>query len=131
VVALLAAGENVSVRPVLSVPSSARTDWSAWLRRQPTGTVVAHVPFPAGFTPRDYEVETRRMFAQIYHQKPLVNGYSSYFPAQRGPGGRVIPAYLVFQLEMAREFPNYRLLCTLTRGVRANTLVVDRGWLAS
>jgi hypothetical protein len=59
------------------------------------------------------------MFAQMDHGKPIVNGYSSYFP----------PGYTQFQFEMMRSFPNQDLLCSLSKGLQVNTLVADQDWL--
>jgi hypothetical protein len=128
-VALAAAAENLSRTPLVRVESDG-TPVVAWLKSLPPGTAVAHVPFPAGVHVSDYELEARRMLAQTAHHKPLVNGYSGYFPVARGPNGEVVPSYTIFQLAMAREFPSYRLLCTLTRSLRARVLVADRPWLA-
>jgi hypothetical protein len=117
---LLACLENLTVpNPVFRIPVSPQTAWTAWLRAQPAGTVVAHIPFPNGLHVADYEIEGWRLFHQIDHHQPLVNGYSGYFPPEYGP----------FQLAMAREFPNQNLLCTLNKGLQVDTLVVDRSWL--
>jgi hypothetical protein len=121
-VAGLALVEYLSVPvPLLAIPAPPHTAWSAWLRDQPDRTAVAHVPFPAGTKVADYEGEAWRMFAQIDHHKPIVNGYSGYFP----------PDYTPFQLEMAQEFPNHALLCLLNKGLRVDTLVVDQPWLGT
>ena len=42
----------------------------------------------------------------------------------------VVPTYLQFQLAMAQQFPEERLLCVLGAGLGINTLVVDAGWQA-
>jgi hypothetical protein len=119
---LLAGAENLTVPvPLASVPSTPRTAWTTWLRAQPEDTVVAHVPFAAGIRVQDYEIDAWRMFAQIDHHKPIINGYSGYFPAD----------YTQFQLDMAGQFPDPALLCTLNKGLKVNTLVVDQGWLAT
>ncbi|MCA1844454.1 MAG: hypothetical protein LC792_14945 [Actinobacteria bacterium] len=122
--------ESLSLPPLVAVARTPRTAWTTWLRHQPPGSAVAHVPFPAGFTVGRYEVEARRMFAQIDHHQPLVNGYSGYFPVARGRDGRVVQAYLDFQLQMALTFPNDRLLCVLVNGLHADLLAVDTDWLA-
>jgi hypothetical protein len=129
---LFAVAENVSVPArLVQVPSSTRTDWADWLRAQPEGTVVAHVPFPAGLHVSDYEVDAWRMFAQIDHQKPIVNGYSGNFPQARTPLGLVVPIYTRFQLAMTQQFPSEQLLCIMDRSLDVNTLVVDQEWMAS
>ena len=127
---VLAAAENVSIPLRLTtVPLSTHTEWADWLRDQGPDTVVAHIPFPAGLHVSDYEVEAWRMFAQIDHQKPIVNGYSGNFPQLRSPLGAVVPVYTQFQLAIAQQFPTEQLLCILQRSQDVNTLVVDRGWL--
>jgi hypothetical protein len=127
--ALLAAAENVCV-PVLltAVPRSARAPWTAWLRAQPEGTAVAHVPFPAGILASEYEIEARRMLAQTFHHKPLVNGYSGAFPQERLPDGRADATYTRFQLAMARDFPTLPLLCTLQHALAATHVVAERAY---
>lgn len=130
-VGLFAAVENLCVPvPLTPLPASPQTSWTAWLRDEPSSTVVAHVPFPAGVHVSDYEIEAWRLFAQIDHHKPVVNGYSGYFPQARTPDGYVIPTYVNFQLAMAEEFPSVPLLCSLSKGLGANVLVVDQDWLA-
>lgn len=118
---LLGALENLSVSaPLIALPSTPGTAWTAWVRTHDERAVIAHVPFPAGLHVSDYEREAWRMFAQIHHRKPIVNGYSGYFP----------PGYTRFQLEMAREFPNANLLCGLNKRLGVNRLVIDQAWLA-
>jgi hypothetical protein len=121
VLALAGAAENLSVpQGLVAVPESPRTAWTEWLKSRGDLTAVAHVPFPAGLKVKDYEVEAWRMYAQIDHGKPIVNGYSGYFP----------PGYTDFQLDMALRFPAADLICELNRGLEVDTLVVDRAWLA-
>jgi hypothetical protein len=130
VVGLLAALENLSLQPSLvGVPADVRAPWTNWLAAQPTSTVVAHIPFPAGVHVSDYEIETWRMLGQIRHHKPIVNGYSGYFPQTLLPNGQIIPSYNQFQLGMAELFPDRATLCTLSKGLGVNTLVVDRSWI--
>lgn len=47
----------------------------AWLREQPEVRALVEVPFAEPFR------ELAAMYAQRFHGKPLVNGYSGYFPA--------------------------------------------------
>ena len=129
-VGLLAAIENLSVqRALAAVPPMDRAGWASWLRDQPDPTVVAHIPFPSDVHVAAYEVETLRMLAQIEHHKPLVNGYSGYFPQRVAPNGEIVPTYTQFQLAMAEQFPDYAGLCVLSKGLGVNTLVIDQGWL--
>ena len=117
---LVAAAENLA-SPGLLVPTPAnpRTAWTSWLREQPGKLIVAHVPLPRGLHVSDYEVETWRMFAQIDHQRPMMNGYSGYFPS----------GYGLFQVDMDQNFPSDRLLCMMAFGMGVNTLILDRPYL--
>jgi hypothetical protein len=129
---LLAAAENLSVpAPLVRVRDPDRTPWVSWIRGHPERRVLVHVPFPDGRTVTDYEIEARRLVAQTVHGRPIVNGYSSFFPVARDRRGRVFPAYAIFQLDMARDFPAYDLICVLGMSLRADTLVADGGWLAA
>ncbi|HEX6288681.1 MAG TPA: hypothetical protein VFZ66_05790 [Herpetosiphonaceae bacterium] len=128
---LLGAVENLSSQGgLVPMPPNAQNGWTAWLRDQPDTTVVAHIPFPAGLHVAAYESETWRMLGQMEHHKPIVNGYSGYFPQIKGPNGEIVPVYTQFQSMMAERFPDYVGLCTLNKGLGVNTLVVDRQWLA-
>jgi len=121
VLGLLAAVENLSVpAPLLPVPRTPGTAWTAFLAAQPPGTVVAHVPFPAGGDVSDLAIETRRMFAQIAHRQPLVNGYASNFPALNRE----------FMFAMGSAFPSPLLACALHSVLGAELLSVDQAWLA-
>jgi len=129
---LLAAAENLSLPArLVTVPPTPSTAWADWLHEQPGDTVVAHVPFPDGLHVSDYEIEAWRMFAQIDHQKPIVNGYSGNFPQTHTPFGAIIPIYTQFQLAMAQQFPTEQLLCIMDRSQDVNTVVIDRDWLAT
>jgi hypothetical protein len=117
---VLAAGENLASPGVLvPTPATPRTAWTSWLREQPGKLIVAHVPLPRGLHVSDYEVEAWRMFAQIDHHRPLLNGYSGYFPS----------GYGTFQVDMDRNFPSDRLLCMMAFGLGVNTLILDRLYL--
>jgi hypothetical protein len=117
---VLAATENLASPGVLvPTPATPRTAWTSWLREQPGRLVVAHVPLPRGLHVSDYEVEAWRMFAQIDHHRPLLNGYSGYFPS----------GYGTFQVDMDQNFPSDRLLCMMAFGMGVNTLILDRPYL--
>ena len=117
---VLAATENLASPGVLvPTPATPRTAWTTWLREQPGNLIVAHVPLPRGLHVSDYEVETWRMFAQIDHHRPLLNGYSGYFPS----------GYGTFQVDMDQNFPSDRLLCMMAFGMGVNTLILDRPYL--
>jgi hypothetical protein len=117
---VLAAAENLASPGVLvPTPATPRTAWTNWLRRQPGKLIVAHVPLPGGLHVSDYEMEAWRMFAQIDHRRPMLNGYSGYFPS----------GYGTFQVDMDQNFPSDRLLCMMAFGMGVNTLVLDRPYL--
>jgi hypothetical protein len=118
---LLAAAENLSLpAPLLAVPRSPRTAWTAFVAAQPTGTVLAHVPFPAGPDVEDFAVEAWRLYAQLDHGQPLANGYASNFPA----------VYREFMFAMGAAFPKQILACALRTVFHADLLVVDQSWLS-
>ncbi|HKI00941.1 MAG TPA: hypothetical protein VKK31_03075 [Thermoanaerobaculia bacterium] len=120
VLGVLAATENLASPGVLvPTPATPRTAWTSWLREQPGKLVVAHVPLPPGLHVSDYEVEAWRMFAQIDHHRPLLNGYSGYFPS----------GYGTFQADMDQNFPSDRLLCMMALGMGVNTLILDGPYL--
>ena len=117
---VLAAAENLASPGVLvPTPASPRTAWTSWLREQPGKRIVAHIPLPHGLHVSDYEMETWRMFHQIDHHQPLMNGYSGYFPS----------GYGTFQVDMDQNFPSERLLCMMALGFGVNTLVLDRPYV--
>jgi hypothetical protein len=82
--------------------------------------VIAHVPFAAGGDVDQLAVEAWRLFDQIDHGQPLVNGYASHFPA--------LHRELLFA--MAASFPDHTLACGLRRVFGADLLAVDQFWLA-
>jgi hypothetical protein len=119
VVAALAIAENLTLPlPLSAIPTSPQTAWTQWVRDQPDGMVIAHIPFAAGTTVQEHELDAWYMFAQMDHGKPIVNGYSGWFP----------PGYTPFQLEVAKLFPQHGLLCTLNKGLLVNTLAIDTTW---
>jgi hypothetical protein len=120
VLGVLAAAENLASPGVLvPTPATPRTAWTAWLREQPGKLIVAHVPLPPGLHVSDYEMEAWRMFAQIDHHRPLLNGYSGYFPS----------GYGTFQADMDQNFPSDRLLCMMAFGLGVNTLILDNSYV--
>ncbi|WP_373650800.1 hypothetical protein [Schlesneria sp. DSM 10557] len=56
--------------------------WVIWLRDQgEPGAGVACLPFPTGYQVSDYEQTTLWMYWGTFHGRPLLNGYSGFFPA--------------------------------------------------
>lgn len=84
VLALLLVGEQWPRTGPIQVMPAAETEppWLQWVRRR-TGAddVFAFFPFPQGRRARDYAVTAQWMYWQTFHWRPMVNGYSGYFPA--------------------------------------------------
>jgi hypothetical protein len=67
---LSAAPDRVAWRP-----------WLAWIDQHvPAQAALVHLPVPASERVADYEETAREMLLATAHGRPLVNGYSSYFP---------------------------------------------------
>ena len=115
----MALAENFSLpQPLNNLPKPFSPPWVTWIKSHGGSQILGHVPFPAGFHVSDYQIETERMLAQIIHRKPLVNGYSGYFP----------PGYARFQLDMAKNFPSSFLICFLGNELQVDTLIIDLQW---
>ena len=84
-----------------------------FLRHQPDG-IVAHFPMPRGF--RLPGLEPRYVFGSTFHWKPLVNGYSGYYP----------PSYLR-RLRAVENFPDARSIEFL-RSERVRYLVLHEAF---
>ncbi len=55
--------------------------WSLWLRdHSDKGDAVICLPFPTGYTVGDYQETAVWMYWGTMHHRPLVNGYSGFFP---------------------------------------------------
>ena len=91
------------------------TAWSTWLRDEtPPGSVVAGLPMPETGTAADYASTTRLMVRSLHFRRPIVNGYSGFFP----------PRYRQLRVA-AREFPSPETIRELwLLGTRY--LVIDR-----
>jgi hypothetical protein len=58
-----------------------RPAWVDWLiENTAENDVIAHLPFPAGSDLPYYEPTTDAMIWQMRHRRPMVNGYSGFFP---------------------------------------------------
>lgn len=67
---------------IYEIPSRAVVPaWVHWLREnsEPDDAVVC-LPFPTGYNVRDYEVTAAWMYWGTLHRRPLINGYSGFFP---------------------------------------------------
>jgi hypothetical protein len=55
--------------------------WLEWIESEtPEDAVFAFIPFPKGRSVGDYEGTAHWMYWQMRHARPMVNGYSSFFP---------------------------------------------------
>jgi hypothetical protein len=59
---------------------SAHDGWVKAVRDAEPGRSVVCFPFAAGNSVRDFELTTLWMYGAMFHGRPLVNGYSGYFP---------------------------------------------------
>ena len=91
-------------------------DWARWLATQPEGAVVM-LPFNASGKASDFEDTTVGMVLSLFHGKPLVNGYSGFFPY----GYRVTR-------EILEGFPSEEGMARL-RKLGVVYVVTERGWL--
>lgn len=84
VLALLVVGEQwPRGGPIqLLPPADAEPPWLRWVQTlTDKDDVFAFLPFPRGRSTRDYTVTAQWMYWQTAHWRPMVNGYSGYFPA--------------------------------------------------
>ncbi len=81
----------------VEVPSvDSQMEWIDWLKQNtPEDAVIAHLPFPKGPLPKDYESEVWGMYWGLFHHRRMVNGYSGFFPA----------SYLALKSQM-QSFPD-------------------------
>lgn len=57
--------------------------WAEFIRtRTPDGKGIACLPFPAGLGVADFDETVRWMYLGSMHGRPLVNGYSGFFPPE-------------------------------------------------
>ncbi len=77
-IACLVIGGEYLARPAALTPlETAPSPVYRWLQSQPDG-VVAEFPFPR--TPADVPREGLVMYRSTFHWKPMVNGYSGFYP---------------------------------------------------
>lgn len=85
-VAAIALVAVVEVRPTMGeiqpLPSmEAELPWLSWITENTEqDDVLAFVPFPEGRSARDYLTTAQSMYWQMRHWRPMVNGYSGFFP---------------------------------------------------
>lgn len=60
----------------------ANARWIEFVKTQtPPGRAIACLPYPQAYLAGDYEQTTRWMYYGTFHNVPLANGYSGFFPA--------------------------------------------------
>lgn len=81
-VALALTGETWPCRPKLyDLPRSrAESAWTARLRNEPAPVVLAFLPLPETNRASDLQRTTEWMYFQMFHERPMVNGYSTFVP---------------------------------------------------
>lgn len=68
-------------QPLFAIPDTGpQANWLAAVDMLPRGSVVACLPFPADRSVESYLSTTVWMYWQTFHKRPMVNGYSGYFP---------------------------------------------------
>jgi hypothetical protein len=88
--------------------------WSSWLREHAERhAAVAMLPFPQDGSTAQYESTTLAMLRSLQFQRPLINGYSGFFPV----------TYRQLRVAMD-DFPSAKVLQTL-RGSGCRYLVID------
>jgi len=93
--------------------------WVTWLKNAtPPDTVLAHLPFPQGSFAEHYQPTTVVMNCQLWHRRPMVNGYSGFFPEE------------FIELKHAvNELPGKVHGLDMLRQHGVRYCVVDRSWL--
>ena len=104
-------------------PAPDREAWRPWLdwieQHVPPGAALVHLPVPASEAVADYEETARAMLLATAHGRPLVNGYSSYFPRGYRAFGRFM-----------RGCPT-PAAWTVLHGVGLRALSIRSSWLAA
>lgn len=96
--------------------AAANAKWIAFVRdHTAAGEGVACIPFPQGDTVEAHENEARWMYYGTYHGKPLMNGYSGFFPVR----------YFALQDDINAGFPSLITLKKL-RNAGVDLVVINR-----
>lgn len=68
-------------QPLYALPEAGpQANWLAAVDMLPPGAVIACLPFPADRSVESYLSTTIWMYWQTFHRRPMLNGYSGYFP---------------------------------------------------
>lgn len=81
--------------PVQALPPLAtQLPWVDWIdRHTEADDVLAFVPFPEGRSAGDYLGTSQWMYWQMRHWRPMVNGYSGFFPASFRRLKKLMPTF--------------------------------------
>jgi hypothetical protein len=92
--------------------------WVTWLAEQPYAPAVM-LPFESGGSVQDFEPVSLGMVFSLEHGKPLLNGYSGFFP----------DSYHALKAA-AGHFPNEHSLSALAERAPVY-LIIETGWLTA
>lgn len=108
------------VQKLFELPSRTKNyHWITWVKNAtPPETVLAHLPFPQGTWAEHYQPTTVAMYWQLWHHRPLVNGYSGFFPE----------SFLELKDEV-NKLPTQLHGLDLLRQHGVRYCVVDRTWM--
>lgn len=95
----------VPVRQTLWVaPTGGLPEWVVWLREEAVpGAPVLSLPMAGGTTVNDYEGTAVAMYWQTWHRRPLIGGYSGFFPERD-----------IFLRDNLRSFPQRQTMPLIT-----------------
>lgn len=93
--------------PVVGAPTVEHNRaWIGWVRDNLTpGKAVLHLPWVPGHRVADFDYTVRMMFLGTWHRRPLINGYSGFFPK----------SHFELQRLLQQEFPTAESLRRLER----------------
>lgn len=123
VVAAVALLAVIEIRPAMGEiqplpPLDLELPWLEWVEGSTEpGDVLAFVPFPAGRSSRAYLGTSQWMYWQMRHGRPMVNGYSGFFPQ-----------HFRRLKEVMGSFPSPRSLAAL-HGAGVRYVIVHRAFL--
>jgi hypothetical protein len=94
--------------------------WITWLRENTDpATPIVCLPFPMGASVEDYEATALFMIEQIGHRRPMVDGYSGFFPE----------AFVELKMLLS-EFPDEVVIDELRRRRVGHIISADPEWTA-
>ncbi len=79
------AGQTWPPRPAIYATESAvrSSRWVHWLRQPEQAQVrLAFFPLPSGRQAADHILTTQWMYSQIWHARPMINGYTTWLPRE-------------------------------------------------